>query len=147
MMIIRIRTALALVVASGLAACGVMPYQPASGETMVPVKVMGYGSPRICKDGKIYTPPASNAVANEVLVPAGQRLTFGAYMQQDGYNVVHYCSAWLSFVPESGQRYVSNAGMGAYQRCFVELARQDDGKETGVSLEPSLGRAACTVSR
>ena len=122
--------------AAVLAACGAVPYQPGPNEVLAPVKLVGLGSPRMCMDGKLYSLSADKS--ETVKVPVGQRITLGSYMYFDGYNVSFSCMPQLSFMPQAGLSYVSNAGLRD-QRCFVELVREDASRETGVAPEPSLG--------
>lgn len=128
-------------VALVLSACGT-PYQPAPGEVLAPVKLVGIGSPRMCKDGKIYN-LTTEGRTETVKVPVGQRIAIGSFMYFDGGYMTYTCNAFLSFVPEAGKSYVSNSGLREQQRCFVELVREDPAKETGVVLEPSVGPAYC----
>lgn len=118
-------------------------YVPAPEEKMVTVHAVGFGSPRMCKDGKMYWPPQAKGNSDAIQVPAGARVTVGAHMVTDGYNVIHYCSPYLSFVPTEGSTYVMNAALLGQGRCFVELVREDASSRTGLALEPSVGRAAC----
>jgi hypothetical protein len=124
--------------------CAVIPYQPAANEVMVPVKYLGAGSPRMCKDGKMYSLPSAN-YSDTYQVPAGQLISLGATLQSSGYNVNYYCSPWLAFKPEANRSYVANAGLSSQGRCFIEVVREDNTRDTGVALEPSVTRApACT---
>ena len=128
-----------------LSACGT-PYQPAPGEVLAPDKLVGIGSPRMCKDGKIYT-LNTEARSETVKVPVGQRIAIGSHMYFDGGYMTYTCNAFLSFVPEAGKSYVSNSGLREQQRCFIELVREDPVKETGVVLEPSVGPAYCGTGK
>jgi hypothetical protein len=130
--------------AAFLSGCGAMPYQPAPNEVMAPVRFLGLGSPMMCRDGKVYS---LNTVDNNnvVKVPVGQRISFGANVRSEGYNVVYTCGAWLGFVPEAGRSYVANAGLVSNGRCFTELVREDASKDTGVSVEPSVRPSACVA--
>jgi hypothetical protein len=132
---------LAVVTLALLTGCGAMPYQPAANETMVPIKLMGIGEPRMCKDGKVYS-LSKDSKTGVAKVPVGQRISVGSYMYFDNYSVVYSCTAWLSFVPEADRAYVSNAGIGD-QRCFIEVVREDTAKETGVVREPSVASSNC----
>ncbi|GAB4556086.1 MAG: hypothetical protein Tsb007_13910 [Rhizobacter sp.] len=127
-----------------LSGCGAMPYQPAPNEVMAPVRFLGLGRPLMCKDGKVYS---LNAVdnSNVVKVPVGQRISFGASIRSEGYNVVYTCGAWLGFVPEAGRSYIANSGLAGGGRCFTELVREDAAKDTGVSVEPSIRPSACAA--
>ncbi|WOB10506.1 hypothetical protein [Piscinibacter gummiphilus] len=127
------------------AGCAVMPYQPAANEPMASVKYFGWGSPRICKGGKMYS---LSSVGNSDVyqVPVGQPIAFGANLQSGGYNVTYFCNPWLGFTPEANRTYVANAGLAAAGRCFIELVREDNSRETGVAVEPTLARApSCTA--
>lgn len=131
--------------ASMLAACGVVPYQPAPNEVLAPVKLVGIGSPRMCLDGKMYSLSVDNH--QTVKVPVGQRITLGSYMYFDGYSVSFSCMPRLSFTPAAGSSYVSNAGL-VDQRCFMELVREDNTRDTGVVPEMTIGPpVACSKSQ
>ena len=132
-----------LVVSLGSGCAG--PYQPSANDVMVPVKYMGWGSPSMCKDGKLYNlHRAENSDAYQV--PSGQLIAFGTRMHSSGYNVSYTCSPWLAFIPEAGRIYVANGGLVSQGRCFIELVREDETKETGVALEPSVTRASACVA-
>ena len=131
-----VRLGLCIGAAAFMTACGVVPYQPTPQDVLVPVKLVGMGSPRMCRDGKLYSLPA-DASGESVKVPSGQRITFGTFMYFDGYNVSYSCLPRVSFVPEAGRTYVSNSGLRD-QRCFVEVVREDLSRDTGVAPELSL---------
>lgn len=124
--------------------CGALPYQPAPNEVMAPVRFLGLGSPLMCKDGKVYS-LSTVADTNVVKVPVGQRISFGASIRSEGYNVVYTCNAWLGFLPEADRSYVANSGLASSGRCFTELVREDALKDTGVSVEPSIRPSACVA--
>jgi len=122
---------------------GMPPYQPGADDVMVPIKLFGDGRPQMCKDGRNYS-LATTDTSDTVKVPSGQRISLGAFMQYDGYNVIYTCRPALSFVPRPGQAYVANTGLNN-NRCFIELVREDLSKDTGVAFEPSLAAASCTA--
>jgi hypothetical protein len=122
----------------------VATFTPAPTDVMVTVKSVGFGSPQICRDGQMYWPPVVKDVPNAVSVPAGERLTIGAHIVSDGYQVVHYCRPFLSFVPTAGNTYVMNSALSGEGRCGIELVREDLSKSAGIVLEPSVGRAGCS---
>lgn len=128
------------------AGCGVMPYQPAPNEALAPVKFVGWGSPLMCKEGRLYSLSSSGG-PDLYQVPVGQPIGLGARLYSDGYNVSYSCHPWIGFRPEAGRSYVANAGLVSAGRCFIELVREDASKDTGVVMEPTLARApACTAS-
>lgn len=118
-------------------------YVAAPDEKMVTVRSVGAGRPQLCKDGKLYWAPEASGVPDGISVPAGQRLTLGSYLSSSGYQVIHYCRPFLSFVPEPGKSYVMNAALDGDGRCAVELVREDVTRNTGVAVEPSIGRPVC----
>lgn len=122
----------------------VATFTPAATDVMVTVKSVGFGTPQICKDGQMYWAPLAKDVPNAVSVPAGARLTIGAHIVSDGYQVVHYCRPFLSFVPTAGNIYLMNSALSGEGRCGIELVREDMLKGAGVALEPSVGRASCS---
>jgi hypothetical protein len=132
---------LALAVAA-FAGCSTTPtYVPAAGEVLVPLRFMGMGKPQVCRAGQaLALETDARGVAR---VPAGQRITVGAYIYVDNYNRNFDCSPWISFVPQPQSGYVAHAGLGESQRCFVELVREDAARETGVALEPTFRPDAC----
>ena len=131
-------TAAAALVLTG---CAVPVYVPAANEVLAPVKMYGLGAPIICVNGKSYSPPASK-MADAIAVPTGSRVSLVKKMVFDGGNVTSICQAQLSFMPKAGNVYVSNAGL-IDRQCFIELVREDPSKETGVSIEPSVGPSLC----
>lgn len=122
----------------------VATFTPAPTDVMVTVKTVGFGSPQICKDGQMYWAPVMKDVPNAVSVPVGGRLTIGAHIVSDGYQVVHYCRPFLSFVPAAGNVYVMNSALSGEGRCVVELVREDLSRTAGLALEPSVDRANCS---
>lgn len=128
-----------------LQSCAVTTYVPAPDEHMVTVRAVGIGRPQLCKDGKMYWAPEAKGVPDGVRVPTGQRLTVGAHLVSDGYQVIHYCRPFLSFVPGDGETYIMNSALGGDGKCFVELVREDPTKKSGLAIEPSVSRASCSV--
>ena len=120
-------------------------YVPAPNEKLVTVHAVGFGSPQMCKNGTLYSPVVVKEHETLVMrVPAGERLTIGAYLMSDGYQVIHYCKPYLSFVPVEGKTYYMNSAMNSDGRCFIELARADESSLTGILPEWSVGPASCT---
>lgn len=134
---------LAVVAVIGLLQGCVATFTPAPTDVMVTVKSVGFGTPQICKDGQMYWAPHVKDVPNAVSVPAGRRLTIGAHIVSNGYQVVHYCRPFLSFVPTAGNIYLMNSALSGDGRCAIELVREDLSKSAGVTLEPSVDRASC----
>jgi len=125
----------------------VATYAPKPDEKMVAVQSVGNGQPQICKDGQMYWPPPMKDHPGTVYVPAGERLTVGVHQVSDGYQVIHFCRPFLSFVPREGSTYVLNSGLSGDGRCFVELARDEPGAPNGLAPEWSVGRASCVVRK
>jgi len=123
----------------------VTTYVPAPNEKLVTVRTVGFGTPQMCKDGQMYWAPQTKDDSHSVTVPAGQRITVGAHIVSDGYQVIHYCRPFLSFVPEEGRSYVMNTALTGEGRCFVELVRQDPERENGLAQEPSVAGASCSA--
>lgn len=119
-------------------------YVPAPSESMVTVRAVGFGSPQMCKDGKYYWPPAVKDAPGNIRIPAGERITVGAHLTSEGYQVTHYCRPFLSFVPKDGQSYVLNSGMNGDGRCFTELVREEAKNSMALAVEPSVDRANCS---
>jgi hypothetical protein len=125
-----------------LQAC-VATYVPAPDEKLATVRTVGFGRPQLCKDGKFYWAPEAKGVANAISVPAGQRLTVGAHLVSEGYQVMHYCRPFLSFVPQPGQTYFMNSALDGEGRCVVELVREDPTSLNGLSVEGSVSGSSC----
>lgn len=143
-MIPRVVKCLGLVAAVLFLQACVTTYVPLPGEKMATVRTVGFGTTQMCKDGKMYWPPQAAGDSKAVSVPAGQRLTVGAHLVSDGYQVIHYCRPFLSFVPVEGRSYVLNSALTGEGRCFVELVRDDADSRTGVAVESSVAGAACS---
>lgn len=121
----------------------VTTYVARPDEPMVTVRAVGNGRPQLCKDGKYYWAPEAKNIQDGISVPAGQRITVGAHLVSDGYQVVHYCRPFLSFEPVAGRTYVMNSAMSGDGRCGVELVREDASTKTGLALEHSVSRPTC----
>jgi hypothetical protein len=122
----------------------VTTYVARPDEPMVTVRAVGFGRPQLCKDGKYYWAPEVKNVENGIGVPAGQRITVGAHLVSDGYQVIHFCRPFLSFEPRAGQVYVMNSALSGDGRCGVELVREDLATSSGLALEPSVAGATCS---
>lgn len=135
---------------AGAAACAallqgcVTTYVARPDEPMVTVRSVGFGRPQLCKDGKYYWAPEAKEVKDGISVPAGQRITVGAHLVSDGYQVIHYCRPFLSFEPRVGQTYLMNSALSGDGRCGVELVREDLSTKTGLAVEPSVSRPTCS---
>jgi hypothetical protein len=125
----------------------VTTYQLKPGDELATVRNVGHGQPQMCVDGKVYWPPEAKDIPGAFSVPAGNRLTMGAHLSSQGYQVVHYCRPFLSFQPKAGESYVMNSALSGPGMCGVELVREDNATPSGVTLEPSVGRAACSAPR
>jgi hypothetical protein len=125
-----------------LQAC-VATYVPAPGEKLATIRTVGFGRPQLCKDGKFYWAPEAKGVADAISVPAGERLTVGAHLVSEGYQVINYCRPFLSFVPQAGQTYFMNSALDGVGRCVVELVREDPTSLNGLSLERSVSAPSC----
>lgn len=116
------------------------PYQFAADEKKASLKLYGMGTTSMCRAGKFYNlAPAEN---NTVSIPVGERVSLGTYMYFDSYPVTYSCHPFLSFLPKAGESYVLD-NMVRNGKCFVELAREDKTKATGVVLETSVGPRDC----
>ncbi len=132
-----------------LAACNALPvYQPASGEAMNQVRVLGQGEFSMCKDGVRYKLPLNWPTDNSAYfqVPTGERIGISAYLSQQGYQKIIYCSTGLSFIPKAGEAYVSNTGFND-SKCFIELVGKDDSRDTGVKLDLTVDFYRCNVKQ
>ncbi|MBI5259453.1 MAG: hypothetical protein HY855_23330 [Burkholderiales bacterium] len=139
----RLVPAGACLVAGALLQGCIATYVPAPDERMTTVRSVGFGRPQLCKDGQFYWAPEAPGVPDAVSVPAGRRVTLGAHMVSAGYQVTHFCRPFLSFVPEVGRSYVMNSALSGNGQCVVELVRAEPSSDTGLAVEPSVGRAEC----
>ena len=121
----------------------VTTYQIKPGDEVATLRNVGHGRTQMCLDGKLYWPPDAEKTPGAFNVPAGSRLTVGAYISSEGYQVTHFCRPFMSFEPKAGQSYVMNSALSGPGVCGVELVRVDDATPSGLTLEPSVGRAAC----
>ncbi len=101
---------------------------------MVTIRNVGFANPRLCIEGKFYSPPKSKDVSDGFEVPAGTRITISAFWSLD----VFQCHPSFSFVPTYGSAYVLNAGPDG-ERCGVELVRVDTNSVTGLAVERTIG--------
>lgn len=125
----------------------VTTYVARPDEAMVTVHTIGFGQPQMCKDGKYYWAPKHKSVENAISLPAGERITLGAHLASDGYQVVHYCRPFLSFQPIAGRTYFMNSAMSGDGRCGVELVREDRTSATGLTVEHSVAAPSCHAPR
>lgn len=121
------------------------PYPFTKEEKTASIKLMNMGKAEFCKSGNFYIMPAVEGT-NSALVPTGERISIGTFMSFQGYNVIHHCYPFLSFLPKAGDKYVLHNYIRD-NRCFVELVREDSTKATGVSLEPSVGPRDCFAKK
>ncbi|MDQ1829273.1 hypothetical protein [Massilia scottii] len=129
-----------------LTACGtpIPVYVPEAGVTTTKVSLMGGGIPYMCLAGQFYRfdVQAGADGTSTVQVPVGTRLTMRNVMTYQGHNVVSTCRPAFSVIPKEGQTLFVNSGLSA-GTCFTEAVREDNSKDTGVALEPSLGAPQC----
>ena len=137
-----LRCATITLLTASLSGC-LTTYVARPDEPMVTVHTVGFGQPQMCKDGQYYLAPKHKSIENAINVPAGERITVGAHLVSDGYQVVHYCRPFLSFQPKAGQTYFMNSAMSGDGRCGVELVREDTSIRTGLTVEPSVARPTC----
>ena len=126
-----------------LAGCTVLPvYQPTASDA--DIRVIGYGSPRICMDKTPHNVETNSAdKISSFKVPTDKRVTLTSWVYISSGNAAHSCSPSLSFIPESGKKYVMHTGLGASQQCFVEVVEEDPASATGVVPVKALGRPEC----
>ena len=105
----------------------------------------GVNNVAMCKDGSFYTVTTPEG-AKAAPIPAGGRVSLGTYMSYSGYNVTYSCYPFLSFNPHESETYLINTFVRE-NKCYIELVREDQTKETGVAFEPSLGPRDCFVKR
>ncbi len=135
--------ALALLVAV-LPGC-VTTYVPPPGEPVATLVSTGFGELRMCRDGKLYTPPKNKMLENTFSIPATGRLTLGAHLVSSGYQYVVVCNPYTSFKPEPGQTYFVNSTLTGNGRCGIEIVREDATKPTGLALDTTIGIPVCDL--
>ena len=144
----RLLSKTAVIAAVGALVQGcVTTYVPRPDEPMVTVRTVGFGQPQLCKDSKVYSAPPAKGLENAVSIPAGGRVTVGANLVSQGYQVMHYCRPFLSFEPKIGQTYFMNSALSGDGRCGVELVREDRSSKTGLVVERSVGPPACSAAQ
>jgi hypothetical protein len=126
------------------AGCNTLPaYAPAPAEKTVTAKLLGYGKPFMCKEGKRYSLDVSESDGYQTTqLPVGARLTVWRYMSYQGYNVISSCSPTISLIPKEGVGLIIHSGL-AGGKCFIEAVREDVARDTGVALDPTIGAPAC----
>ena len=131
-----------LILCAALQGC-VATYAPALGEPTAQVRVVGWGRTQICRAGELNWVPTTEGSKDMVTVPAGRRLTIGSHLSDAGYQVIHYCRPFMSFVPDAGKTYVLNSALEGQGRCVVELVREEPSRDNGLSVETSVGPPDC----
>ena len=129
-----------------LAACAtpIPKYQPTPEEKVTSVKLFGWGEPYMCRMGKLYALPVQEENgARRTTLPTGARVGLINFITVHGYQVVSRCTARASVVPRDGINLIVNGMLPEAGKCGLDVVREDGGKETGVSLEPSVGGPAC----
>lgn len=120
------------------------PLKAAPG--FVNVQVIGMGSNRICSGGKWADLPAHDSEsARFIQVPVAQRVSLQRRLPAN-YGLDR-CDGEVSFIPETGSSYAFNVAINPAQMyrsfCSVELSRISGEGPTGISLEPTVGKAEC----
>ena len=137
----RLMAACCLLAAAG---CNTLPaYTPAPAEKTVTAKLLGYGKPFMCTQGKRYSLDVHESGGYQTTqLPVGSRVTLWRYMSYQGYQVTSSCTPMLSLIPKEGVGVIINSGL-ADGKCFIEAVREDVARDTGVALDPTIGGPAC----
>ncbi|UOD30353.1 hypothetical protein INH39_00930 [Massilia violaceinigra] len=128
------RAILAVLALSGAAGCGEAPlYHPApmAANASALVDASGTIVKWICAKGERHR-LVGDANGN-AQIPAGARVTVGAYYNQDRLR----CLAAASFIPQAGQRYRIDLQIAA-ERCKPAIYIDDPGTVIGVRLAPGV---------
>ena len=129
-----------------LAACAtpIPKYQPTPEEKVTSVKLFGWGEPYMCRTGKLYALPVQEENGTRrTTLPTGARVGLVNFITVHGYQVISRCTARISVIPRDGINLIVNGVLPEAGKCALDVVREDDSKETGVSMEPSLGAPAC----
>lgn len=123
-----------------LAACAIRQYQPGSGENAARVRLMGMGELSMCRAHLKYRLPVHEDGQGKrwTYLPVGERIELTSYSSvADGAGTA-YCTASASVIPSEGITLIVNSTTPAFNSCGLEVVREDESSETGLSVEPSL---------
>lgn len=128
-----------------LAACSSIPaYHPAPEEAQAKVTLLGWGTPYLCKGGKMFSLPIKqDGPLRTTSVPAGERIGLVNYISISGYQVVSTCISRASVIPRKGVDLIVNGVLADAGKCGMEIVREDTSKDTGVAIEPSFAGPSC----
>lgn len=125
-------------------ACSHPIYSFTKDEPKASVKLYNFDVADICLDNKKYTAPYADG-KNEVLVPAGKRISIGYRMHVKDFSSWNFsCAPQVSFLPKAGKTYVAHFEIYD-SNCYMELLKEDNSQPTGVALEMSLEKSRCNI--
>lgn len=123
-----------------LAACAIPQYQPGSSEKAARVRLMGMGELSMCRAHLKYRLPVHEDGQGRrwTYLPVGERIELSSYsLVAEGAGAA-YCTARASIIPSEGVTLIVNSTTPAFNSCGLEIVREDESRETGLSVEPSL---------
>jgi len=123
-----------------LAACGTPQYLPGSSEKVARVRLVGMGVLSMCRAHLEYMLPVDEDEQGRrwTYVPVGERIELSNYNSVAEGAGTAYCTARASVIPSEGITLIVNSTTPAYNSCGLEIVREDESTETGLSVEPSL---------
>ena len=125
-----------------IGACSVNPpYTFKPGEKTASLAMIDRTQVVMCKDSNFYNVKLAEG-KKIAKIPAGERISIGAFMYYSGYQVSYSCYPFLSFIPSAGEKYIVHSAVIS-NKCMVELVREDNSRPTGVAFEESLGKRNC----
>jgi hypothetical protein len=136
------RKVLMVLSVSLLAGCAAHdPYMFSKDEKQASLKLLSAGGVSMCKTGKLYKLAMPDG-AQAAPIPVGGRVDFVSSMFFGDGHYSYTCFPAISFVPKESETYVLH-GLVRNGRCFLEIVREDQSKETGLAFEPSIGPRTC----
>lgn len=129
-----------------LAACAIPRYQPGASEPAAHVRLMGLGKLSMCQEHREYLLPVQEDAKGTrwTYLPAGERITLISYNTEtvylpggNGPSTIS-CTARASVVPRQGINLIVNSNTPGFNSCGLEIVREDESTETGLSIEPSV---------
>lgn len=130
-----------------LTACGIPFYRPDANERTVHARLMGLGNLSMCREHQTYFLPVHTDAKGTrwTYLPAGERIDLTSYNSKtvstpwtaSGKAEIE-CTARVSVVPREGIKLIVTGSTPGFNSCALEVVREDENTETGLSVEPSL---------
>lgn len=122
---------------TGMAGCGLEPYQLPDGAESARLKVAANVNPWVCDESN----PIKKLVPDEsgyAVIPAGHRVTIGSSFVASGYHVIYSCYPKVSLIPVAGTSYYQNFETEA-EHCTSLIFKEVTTNPVGLDFEPSEG--------